>query len=102
MHKAKITSKGQITIPIEVRKAMGIKPGEKVIFSEGADNSEYILRRVGTMMDMAGSLAGLAAPKTDAEMNRLLAAHASELDEATRSHTRKTAKKAKMSDGEAA
>lgn len=102
MHKAKITSKGQITIPVEVRKAMGIKPGERVTFSEGADNSEYILRRVGTMMDMAGSLAGLGAPKSDAEMNRLLAAYAAELDDGTRSNTRKAAKKAKVSDGEAA
>lgn len=102
MYRAKITSKGQITIPVEVRKAMGIKPGEKMIFSEGADHTEYILRRVGTMMDMAGSLSGLTAPKSDAEMNRLLAAYAAELDDTTKSNPRKSAKKAKMSDGEAA
>jgi antitoxin PrlF len=102
MYRAKITSKGQITIPVEVRKAMGIKPGEKIIFSQGAERTEYILRRAGTIMDMAGSLSDLAAPRSDVEMNRLLAAYAAELDDATKSNTRKSEKKAKMSDGEAA
>ncbi len=36
MELAKITSKGQITIPIEIRKQLGVKDGDKVMFvSEG-------------------------------------------------------------------
>jgi AbrB family looped-hinge helix DNA binding protein len=34
MEVAKITSKGQITIPIDIRKKLGVKEGDKVIFFE--------------------------------------------------------------------
>jgi antitoxin PrlF len=34
MELAKITSKGQITIPINIRKALGLKDGDKVVFIE--------------------------------------------------------------------
>jgi antitoxin PrlF len=35
MKEAKITSKGQITIPKEVRKALGLKEGKEVVFIIG-------------------------------------------------------------------
>ena len=41
MELAKVTSKGQITIPIDIRKKMGIKNGDKVLFVE-AGNRIYI------------------------------------------------------------
>jgi AbrB family looped-hinge helix DNA binding protein len=34
MELAKVTSKGQVTIPIEIRKKLGIKNGDKVLFME--------------------------------------------------------------------
>lgn len=34
MEIAKITSKGQITIPIEIRRKLNLKDGDKVIFLE--------------------------------------------------------------------
>lgn len=37
MELAKVTSKGQITIPIEIRKKLGIKEGSKVLFLEEAE-----------------------------------------------------------------
>ena len=36
MELAKVTSKGQITIPIEIRRKLGIKEGSKVLFLEEA------------------------------------------------------------------
>ena len=30
--EAKITSKGQLTVPIEIRKKLGLKPGDTVAF----------------------------------------------------------------------
>lgn len=34
MELAKVTSKGQITIPIEIRKKLGIKEGDKILLVE--------------------------------------------------------------------
>ena len=34
MELAKVTSKGQVTIPIEIRKKLGIKSGDKILFVE--------------------------------------------------------------------
>lgn len=36
MELAKVTSKGQVTIPIEIRKKLGIKNGDKILFVEEA------------------------------------------------------------------
>jgi len=41
MELAKITLRGQITIPIEIRKKLGVKDGDKVIFIE--DNGRIIM-----------------------------------------------------------
>lgn len=32
--EAKITSKGQITVPREIRQALGVKPGDKIVFEQ--------------------------------------------------------------------
>lgn len=34
MELAKVTSKGQITIPVEIRRKLGIKNGDKILFME--------------------------------------------------------------------
>jgi len=36
MEIAKITSKGQITIPVEIRKKLGVREGDKILFIEEA------------------------------------------------------------------
>jgi AbrB family looped-hinge helix DNA binding protein len=36
MELAKITSKGQITIPVDIRRKLGIKEGDKILFVEEA------------------------------------------------------------------
>lgn len=33
---AKVTSKGQITIPLEVRRTLGVGPGDRLIFEDEA------------------------------------------------------------------
>ncbi len=43
MPTAKITSKGQITLPQEVRKRLGIGPGDSVEFVE--ENGVYSLKK---------------------------------------------------------
>ena len=34
MELAKVTSKGQVTIPVEIRKKLGIREGDKILFLE--------------------------------------------------------------------
>jgi AbrB family looped-hinge helix DNA binding protein len=34
--QARITSKGQITVPHEVRRALGVQPGDKLLFEKDA------------------------------------------------------------------
>jgi len=50
MPRAKVTSKGQVTIPIEVRDALGVKQGDMLAFETKAD---YVLvRRVPTAAEV--------------------------------------------------
>ena len=39
---AKITSKGQITIPLKVRQALGVKEGDKLVFEQ--NGTEMVVR----------------------------------------------------------
>lgn len=48
MDMAKITSKGQITIPIDIRRKLGLKEGDKVLFIESGNN--IILKNASQIM----------------------------------------------------
>lgn len=84
MYKAKLTSKGQITLPAAVRDALGVKPGDRVVFLPG-DNGDFRVRRVKSIMDLAGSVPYSGPPITDDEMNRAIGEYVVEMDEATKS-----------------
>jgi len=49
--QAKVTSKGQITIPLEVRRALRVKAGDRVLF-EG-DEKGMRIRRLKTQSPFA-------------------------------------------------
>lgn len=49
-----VTQKGQATIPVNIRRKLGIKPGQKVYFEE-IDN-KVILRSVPDFLTLMGSL----------------------------------------------
>ena len=36
--QAKITSKGQITVPVKVRRALGVRAGDKLLFEKDGDD----------------------------------------------------------------
>lgn len=38
MNMARLSSKGQITIPIDIRRKLGLREGDKVIFAEQSGN----------------------------------------------------------------
>jgi AbrB family looped-hinge helix DNA binding protein len=51
---AKVTSKGQITIPKEVRDSLRLTEGCVVVFE--SRDGEAVIRRVKTLQDFRGSL----------------------------------------------
>lgn len=56
MPKAKVTSKGQVTIPKEIREKMNLNPGDKVFFEETADGKVKITPQKKSIKDLKGIL----------------------------------------------
>lgn len=57
VRKARLTSKGQVTIPVDVRRALGLEDGDQVVF-EVTEEGAY-LRRAPTAADLMGSVPAL-------------------------------------------
>jgi AbrB family looped-hinge helix DNA binding protein len=51
---AKVTSKGQVTVPKAVRDALGIKEGDEVTFR--VEGSRAVLARTPDLLELAGSI----------------------------------------------
>lgn len=45
MATSTVTSKGQITVPIEVRKQMGLRIGDQIVFTKVPGTDAYALSR---------------------------------------------------------
>ena len=64
MELAKVTSKGQITIPLTIRKSLQLKTGDKVFFEESkgkvyiANASQITLSNIQTQMQGESEKAG--------------------------------------------
>jgi AbrB family looped-hinge helix DNA binding protein len=97
MATATLTSKGQITIPIKIRKALGLKTGDRIEIFEQEDGKYVLQPRTGSIMEMEGCLAGVGAALSLEEMDQAILDHVVELDDATRSQA-----SASLSQGEAA
>ena len=77
-----VTSKGQITIPIEVRNALGIKTGDKVEFHRDRETGTYALRRkTGSINELRGMFKYAGPAATIEEMNQAIVDHLGEEDE---------------------
>lgn len=46
--QAKITSKGQITVPVAIRRALGVGPGDTLSFESGGDGVKVLPVRRGS------------------------------------------------------
>jgi AbrB family looped-hinge helix DNA binding protein len=53
---AKVTSKGQITLPAKLRERLGIKPGDRVSFEEDGMQGVRLIARTVTAADLKGIL----------------------------------------------
>jgi len=66
--EAKVTSKGQVTLPLKLRDRLGIEPGDRVVFVEQRDGSFALRVRSGTLADLKGLLAGKVDPASDKQI----------------------------------
>ena len=60
MELAKLTSKGQITLPIAVRRKLGVKDGDKVAFIEQGNQIVVVNASLEALMRVQQSFAGAA------------------------------------------
>jgi AbrB family looped-hinge helix DNA binding protein len=58
---AKLTSKGQITVPKVVRDALGVEPGDQVVFR--VEGRRAIVARTPRLLELAGSITVPAAKR---------------------------------------
>ena len=58
---ARVTSKGQVTVPKPVRDALGIKEGDQVVFR--VEGNHAILARTPDFLELAGSIRVPAAKR---------------------------------------
>jgi antitoxin PrlF len=74
MATATLTSKGQITIPIQVRAALGLDTGDRVEFVEMEDGKFAIIATSRSVLDLKGLVRKPAKAISIEEMNRAIAA----------------------------
>lgn len=60
MELAKITSKGQITIPIAIRRLLGVKDGDKVMFVQDGNKVIMMNASVEALLEVQDSFRGVA------------------------------------------
>jgi antitoxin PrlF len=73
MATASVTSKGQITIPIEVRKELGLKTGDRVEFIKRDDGAYALKAKTGSIRTVQGMWKFRGKRVTVAEMNAAIA-----------------------------
>ena len=61
MELAKVTSKGQITIPIAIRKMLSLKDGDKVLFVQEGDKIVMINASVNALLKAQKEFIGVAS-----------------------------------------
>lgn len=61
---ARVTSKGQVTVPKVVRDALGIKDGDEVVFR--VEGHRAVLAKTPSFLELAGTIAVPAAKRSTA------------------------------------
>ncbi len=60
MELAKITTKGQITIPLAIRKILGVKDGDKVVFAQEGNKVVMMNASVEALIEAQKEFEGVA------------------------------------------
>lgn len=56
MSDATLTTKGQTTIPKEIRERLGLEPGDKLTFTALSDGTVVMRAKTRKLLELAGSL----------------------------------------------
>lgn len=73
-----VTSKGQITIPVAVRKALGLKPGDRIDIFEVENGRFALTARNKSIRDLEGCVPKLDYVPTIEELNEAVGAAVAE------------------------
>jgi AbrB family looped-hinge helix DNA binding protein len=74
MATATITTKGQITIPLEVRQALQVEAGDRVEFVEVQPGRFEVIAVTGSVTALKGMVAKPRKPVSIDDMNKAIAA----------------------------
>lgn len=66
-YTGKISQKGQLVIPVAIRKALGLDKGAKVSFE--VKNNEVIVKKLPTALDWSNLIAELPEEKVEIDKN---------------------------------
>lgn len=78
MSSATVTSKGQITIPVDVRSALGLRPGSRLTFVLTSSGVFEIHVQAASVLDLKGVVPQPLGPVTLEDMDEAIAAGATE------------------------
>ncbi len=74
MSSAKVTSKHQVTIPVEVRRQLGLQPGSRLAFEHTKDGGYAIHAEGSSMRDLKGAVQAPVTPLSLDDMDAAIAA----------------------------
>ena len=72
MNKARITSKGQITLPAAVRKALGVETGDSVMFVPEKNGEFRVQRAPRSILELEGCVPYSGPPVPLGEWDRII------------------------------
>lgn len=84
MSIATVTSKGQVTIPHDVRERLGIVTGTRVEFAERGDGVVEFIPLTGSIMDLQGIVHWDGPAYTLEQMDDAIGEHLAEEDRRSR------------------
>ena len=69
MKHSKITAKGQITLPADMRRALDLNIGDQITFEPQPDGSLLLKKKRGSIADLSGLLKYDGPPVSIEDMN---------------------------------
>ena len=69
---ATMTSKGQVTVPVEIRQQLNLRPGDRLDFVLGRNNHVELIPMQGSLKMLKGALPKPKQPVSLDEMKRAI------------------------------